>query len=91
MHKTETLRLADDGSGEEVGLDELQQRGVQNLRPVSAFVLQHVQQKALVENRSDDWSQRKPTHTRMAQEEGVVGNRNGDEATRYSAACKLQF
>lgn len=54
MHKAETFRLTDDGSREEVGLDQLQQGGVQDLRSVSTFVLQHVQQQALVEDRPDD-------------------------------------
>lgn len=57
MHEAEALRLANDRSGEEVGLDQLQERGVQDLRPVPALVLQHVQQETLVEHGPDDWSQ----------------------------------
>lgn len=63
VHEAEALRLADDGSGEEVGLDQLQERGVQDLRPVPALVLQHVKQEALVEYGPDDWSQKAKTHT----------------------------
>ena len=44
MHEAETLRLPDDRSGDEVGIDALQERRVQVLCIVPAIALQHVQQ-----------------------------------------------
>lgn len=44
VHEAESLGLPDHGSRNEVGLNQLQQRGVQVLGPVPGVVRQHVQQ-----------------------------------------------
>lgn len=56
MHKAETLRLSDDRPRDEIGLNELQERGVQVFLSVPAIILQHMEQQVLLKGRPNDYS-----------------------------------